>query len=551
MIVYCNCIGCSHLCCRFCVQNAVFPPPPQVKEEYQNLVYSAPTSAGKTFVSEILMFQAVLRRQKKALFILPFISVAREKMYYLQDLLRSSGIRAEGFFGGYTAPGGFDTVDVAVCTIEKANAIVNRLLEQKKLDTIGAVVVDEVHLISDPQRGYILELLLAKILFYSRKLQQTIQIVTMSATLPNTELLRRWLGAQFYETDFRPIELHEMIKIDKEIYDDAMNAVRTVTSDAFTAVIAKDQDNVAQLCIETIAIGAAVIVFCPSKDWCESLAMHVAETIYRLGKSHTELGNQMRSEIKMAAIDGVKSHLKQSPTGLDSVLEKTISYGVAFHHAGLTFDEREIIENSFSSGVLRVIVGTTCLSSGVNLPARRVIIRTPMFGGRPMNALTYRQMIGRAGRMGKDVKGESILVCSAANARIGQELIGAALKPLQSCLATDNYTHMKRAILEIIAAGVATTRHDLKTFVECTLLYADNRMDIKYFDDVLAEFQHQSGPSTSRARKLSESDARHLDFVGQCMHFLERYEFVRLQFDHANQDVSYAATRLGYACLGK
>lgn len=347
------------------------------------------------------MIQTVLKRQRKALFILPFISVAREKMYYLQDLLRSSGIRAEGFFGGYTAPGGFDTVDVAICTIEKANAIINRLLEQNKLDTLGAVVVDEVHLISDPNRGYILELLLAKILFCSRKLQQNIQIVTMSATLPNTELLRQWLDAEFYQTDFRPIELQEMIKIDKDIYDNSMNSIRTISNAEFASVIENDQDNVAQLCIETITIGASVIVFCPSKDWCESLSMHIAESIYKLGKSQTEIGEKIRKEIKMQAIGCVKSHLKQSPTGIDSVLEKTISYGVAFHHAGLTFDEREIIENSFSNGSLRVIVGTTCLSSGVNLPARRVIIRSPLFGGKAMNALTYKQMIGRAGRMGK------------------------------------------------------------------------------------------------------------------------------------------------------
>lgn len=371
-----------------------------MKEDHQNLVYSAPTSAGKTFVSEILMFQTVLKRRRKALFILPFISVAREKMYYLQDLLRSSGIRAEGFFGGYTAPGGFDTVDIAVCTIEKANAIVNRLLEQNKLDTIGVVVVDEVHLISDPNRGYILELLLAKILFCSRKLQQNIQIITMSATLPNTELLTNWLDAQFYHTDFRPIELQEMIKINNEIYDNSMNSMRIISS-ADYAVLENDQDNVAQLCIETITIGASVIVFCPSKDWCESLALHIAESIYKLGKSQTAVGGKIRTEIKMSSVENVKSHLKQSQAGLDAILEKTISYGVAFHHAGLTFDEREIIENSFSNGSLRVIVGTTCLSSGVNLPARRVIIRTPLFGGKAMNALTYKQMIGRAGRMGK------------------------------------------------------------------------------------------------------------------------------------------------------
>lgn len=179
------------------------------------MVYNAPTSAGKTFVSEIMMIKNVLVRKKKAIIILPYISVVREKMYYLQDLLRSSAIRVEGFFGGYTPPGGFESIDVAILTIEKANSIVNKLLEQKKIDTIGLIVVDEVHLISDPGRGYILELLLAKTLFYSWKFSCPIQIVAMTATLPNANLLTKWLDAEYYETGFRPIPLREMIKIGK------------------------------------------------------------------------------------------------------------------------------------------------------------------------------------------------------------------------------------------------------------------------------------------------------------------------------------------------
>lgn len=162
-----------------------------------------------------------------------------------------------------------------------------------------------------------------------------------------------------------------------------------------------DQENVGQLCIETVIEGAAVIVFCPSKEWCETLSLHVARMIYKIGKIKSPFGDKLRREIKMQDIQALRTHLENSPAGLDPMLEKTISYGVAFHHAGLTFDERDIIENGFKYGSLRVIIATSTLSSGVNLPARRVIIRTPLFAGSQMNAMTYKQMIGRAGRFGK------------------------------------------------------------------------------------------------------------------------------------------------------
>lgn len=140
----------------------------------RNLVYSAPTSAGKTLVSEILLIKACLERRKKAIMVLPFVSVAREKMLYFRDLLTPAGLRVEGFFGGYNPPGGFENVNVAICTIEKANSIINRLLEKNKIIEVGIIVVDEVHLISDPNRGYILELLLAKTLYVSFKLEFTL-----------------------------------------------------------------------------------------------------------------------------------------------------------------------------------------------------------------------------------------------------------------------------------------------------------------------------------------------------------------------------------------
>lgn len=283
--------------------------------EHANLVYSAPTSAGKTLVSEILLLKTVLERNKKVLLILPFISVVREKMFYLQDLLTPAGYRVEGFFGGYTPPGGFESIHVAICTIEKANSIVNKLLEQGKLDEIGTVVVDEVHLISDAGRGYILELLLAKILYMSRKNALQIQVITMSATLSNVQLLQHWLGAELYITNFRPVALQEMIKVGTKIYDNQLRFVRDIMRTSEVPSLANDGDHVAQLCIETLLEGCSVVVFCPSKDWCENLAVQLATAMHTLIKSDNHLARKLRSQLNTEAIEDVKRQLRDIPTG--------------------------------------------------------------------------------------------------------------------------------------------------------------------------------------------------------------------------------------------
>lgn len=506
---------------------------PKVLFEHSNLVYSAPTSAGKTLVSEILLLKTVLERGKKVLLILPFISVVREKMFYLQDLLTPAGYRVEGFFGGYTPPGGFESIHVAICTIEKANSIINKLLEHGKLDEIGTIVVDEVHLISDAGRGYILELLLAKVLYMSRKNALQIQVITMSATLANVQLLQHWLNAELYITNYRPVALQEMIKVGNKIYDNQLRFMRDITRMSEVPSLGNDSDHVAQLCIETLLEGCSVVVFCPSKDWCENLAVQLATAMHALIKSENHLAKRLRSHLNTEAIEDVKRQLRDIPTGLDAVMSKAVTYACAFHHAGLTTEERDIVEASFKAGALKVIVATSTLSSGVNLPARRVLIRSPLFGGKQMSSLTYRQMIGRAGRTGKDTLGESILICTDSNARIGRDLVTAELKPIRSCLDMDGSTHLKRALLEVISSGVASTREDIDNFVNCTLLSAQNSW--------------RSSSKAEQEQKLENEDDS--NFINDALDFLIEYEFIRLQTDEETDKQNYVATRLGTACL--
>lgn len=264
------------------------------------------------------------------------------------------------------------------------------------------------------------------------------------------------------------------------------------------------------LCYETVCDGHSVLLFCPSKNWCEKLADIIAREFYSLQQAESSAKNSSLSPVVVdrEGIDEVLDQLRRSLSGLDSVLQRTLPWGVAFHHAGLTFDERDIIEGAFRQSTIRVLAATSTLSSGVNLPARRVIIRTPMFGGTLLDVLTYKQMAGRAGRKGVDTEGESILVCKPSERSKGAALLQGSLKPVCSCLLRKEgegvASSMKRAILEIIVSGVANTPDDVQTYASCTLLASslkDNKRENEKEQDKV-----QTGPIEACIAWLLENE---------------------------------------------
>ncbi|XP_042525596.1 DNA polymerase theta isoform X1 [Dipodomys spectabilis] len=513
--------------------------------EGKNLVYSAPTSAGKTLVAELLILKRVLEMRKKALFILPFVSVAKEKKYYLQSLFQEVGIKVDGYMGSSSPAGHFSSLDIAVCTIERANGLINRLIEENKMDLLGMVVVDELHMLGDSHRGYLLELLLTKICYVTQKsascqpesprsLSNAVQIVGMSATLPNLELVASWLNAELYHTDFRPVPLLELVKIGNSIYDSSMKLVREFRP---MLQVKGDEDHIVSLCYETVRDNHSVLLFCPSKKWCEKLADIVAREFYNLHKQAEGLVQPSEFPPVVLGQKGlleVMDQLKRSPSGLDSVLQNTVPWGVAFHHAGLTFEERDIIEGAFRQGLIRVLAATSTLSSGVNLPARRVIIRTPIFSGRPLDILTYKQMVGRAGRKGVDTLGESILVCKNSEKSKGIALLQGSLKPVRSCLQRregDEITaSMVRAILEIIVGGVASTSRDMQTYASCTFLAASMK-------------EGKQGIQRNE-------DCVHLGAIEACVLWLLENEFIQVAgASDGSEGKVYHPTHLGSATL--
>ncbi|XP_064142893.1 DNA polymerase theta isoform X4 [Loxodonta africana] len=413
------------------------------------------------------------------------------------------------------------------------------------MDLVGTVVVDELHMLGDPHRGYLLELLLTKVCYITQKSAScqadlaspqpnAVQIIGMSATLPNLELVASWLNAELYHTDFRPVPLLESIKIGSSIYDSSMKLVREFQP---MLQVKGDEDHVVSLCYETVLDSHSVLLFCPSKKWCEKLADIIAREFYNL--HHQAEGMVKPRECPPVILDQkglleVMDHLKRLPSGLDSVLQKTVPWGVAFHHAGLTFEERDIIEGAFRQGLIRVLAATSTLSSGVNLPARRVIIRTPVFSGRSLDVLTYQQMVGRAGRTGVDTVGESILVCKDSEKSKGIALLQGSLKPVRSCLRRQEgeevTASMIRAILEIIVGGVASTSQDMQTYASCTFLAASMK-------------EGKQGIQRNQ-------DSVQLGAVEACVRWLLENEFIQVsEAGDGTEGKVYHPTHLGSATL--
>lgn len=127
-------------------------------------------------VAELLVAKKVIETKKKAIIILPYVAIVSEKVFalsififiiscfqikYLSKMFESAKLEIVGYYGN-SGSSSFDTVDIGICTIEKANSLINKLMEEGKAESLGIVVVDELHMIGDDSRGYLLELLITK-----------------------------------------------------------------------------------------------------------------------------------------------------------------------------------------------------------------------------------------------------------------------------------------------------------------------------------------------------------------------------------------------------
>ncbi|EGT39887.1 hypothetical protein CAEBREN_08588 [Caenorhabditis brenneri] len=319
--------------------------------ENQHLIFSAPTSAGKSIVAELLAWK-VASTGKKVLFVLPYISVAREKLHQIQRCWRRDDISVCGFIGPQsTNPNEWTG---AVCTIEKAASLTNRALSEDWFQDIGMVVIDEMHMIFDSSRGAHIEHMLSKILLFNETSSEKIRIVGMSATIPELQRLGKWLDARVFEANFRPISLKNHVIIGSE-----MRKLKDITGEVLREFT---EDPLITLAEESFRQNSQTLIMMSSKLDAEKTALSIAMRFHELKKTDGSMLEQLkkRADGLMFIRNGLERHGCK-----DRNVMAALAWGVAYHHAGLTMEERECIEMGFREKNIIILVATSTLASGL------------------------------------------------------------------------------------------------------------------------------------------------------------------------------------------
>ena len=439
----------------------------------KSLVLAIPTASGKSLVAYLAILKSVLKGGK-ALYIVPLRALASEKHEDLKAF-EPLGVRVGLAMGDYDRiDPNLEKFDVIIATSERADSLLRH--RTGWLKSLTVVVADEVHLINDEDRGPTLEVTLAKL----RQVNPSAQVIALSATIGNSEEIAAWLQAEHVTSEWRPVPLKTGVVFDRNIrYSD--HAEQELNSNA---------DDLTALVDDVIAGGGQALVFVNTRRATESLARKLASTVKkRLTSKEAEYLGKIADDL----IAG-----QEETTSMAARLGRCLDGGSAFHNAGLTNDQRALVETQFKRGRVKCIVATPTLANGINLPARRVIVRDlnrfdVNYGFTPIPVLEVKQMCGRAGRPKYDTVGEAILIAKDEDDvdELIDEYFLSPPEPIESKLSSE--PALRVHTLATIATGHANTEEELFDFFGRTFFAHKSPVDELRgkVEDVLAFLQRE------------------------------------------------------------
>ena len=480
-------------------------PPQQIALPHalngKNLMLTIPTASGKSLVAHLTIAHRLKNDliNQKAIYVVPLKALASEKYDELKEVADVVGLKVALAIGDRSGEiNSIEDSDILVCTSERLDSLLRN--KSNLISNIGIIVSDEFHLLHDHSRGPTLEVLISRI----RHKKPDTQIIALSATVGNSKELAKWLGAELIQSEWRPVSLHSGTLTELQVKVHRIDGKGDEKWPEPRIIDGKKEKILEAALDDTIANNGQLLIFVNSRKSSQKEARELSKHILNRVKNEPNFDNGDKFVNLNNISESINQNENSSPLG--KKLSNSVKGGIAFHHAGLSNQQRKKIEELFKSGDLFCIVATPTLAQGVNLPARRVIIRdvkrwsTAASRNMPMPIMEIKQMLGRAGRPKYDKRGDAWIISKNLDDEIRnvEHFLLSEPEEITSKLANPNAQTaeedpaMLTHVLSLIATSDMNDRDALGKFFSKTFLsthleseYLENQIDrvIKWLFD--------------------------------------------------------------------
>ena len=427
-----------------------------------NVIVGAPTGSGKTVTCEITILRMITKNPgAKAIYVAPLKALARERLEDWQNKLgKSLGLKVLELTGDTTPDMELlKKADILVVTPEKWDSISRGWQKREYVTKVQLVIIDEIHLLG-VDRGPVLEVIVSRMRFISSQTSKPIRFIGLSTALANPRDLADWLGiGEIGLYNFRPSVRPIPMTIHIQGFPGKHYCPRmaTMNKPAYAAILEHSPTKPALIFVssrrQTRLTALDLISYCASDDNPKKF-LHMPED-------------------DIVAI---------AETLRDSALRNTIVFGIGIHHAGLDNHDRSTIEELFLSSKIQVLVCTSTLAWGVNLPCHLVIVKgTEYYDGKVKRYVDFPvtdvlQMIGRAGRPQFDDTGVACVFVHEPKKNFYRKFLHEPF-PVESSLHQQLHEHFNAEI----ASGSLHNVNDAAEYLTWTYFFRRLLMNPSYY----------------------------------------------------------------------
>ncbi|XP_073143681.1 DExH-box ATP-dependent RNA helicase DExH14 [Henckelia pumila] len=418
----------------------------------QNVLLGAPTGSGKTISAELAMLHLFnTQPDMKVIYIAPLKALVRERMNdWRKRLVSKLGKQMVEMTGDYTPDmTALLSTDIIISTPEKWDGISRNWHSRGYVKKVGLMILDEIHLLG-ADRGPILEVIVSRMRYISSQTDRPVRFVGLSTALANAHDLADWLGVEEnglfnFKPSVRPVPLEVHIQgYPGKYYCPRMNSMNKPTY--------------AAICTHSPL--KPVLIFVSSRRQTRLTALDLIQ--FAASDERPRQFLAMPEEALQMLLSQVA----------DQNLRHTLQFGIGLHHAGLNDKDRSLVEELFANNKIQVLVCTSTLAWGVNLPAHLVIIKgTEYFDAKAKRYVDFPitdilQMMGRAGRPQYDQHGKAVILVHEPKKSFYKKFLYEPF-PVESSLKEQLHDHINAEIV----SGTICHKEDAVHYLTWTYLF--------------------------------------------------------------------------------